>query len=68
MANAIGMRCYSEDEFCERSKDTGGEQSKGNEERRRRAPIYRRIGCLQLRQLLYKVATETKMCHRARKR
>ena len=35
LANAIGMRCYGEDEFCERTKDTGGEQTGGKEERRR---------------------------------
>ena len=40
MANAIGMRCCSEDEFCERSKDTGGEQTGGKEERRRQVLLF----------------------------
>ena len=40
MANAIGTRCYSENEFCERSKDTGGEQTGGKEERRRRVLLF----------------------------
>jgi len=33
-ANTIDMRCYGEDEFRERGKDTGGEQTRGKEERR----------------------------------
>ena len=40
LANAIGTRCYGEDEFREHGKGTGGEQSKGKEERRRRVLLF----------------------------
>ena len=68
MANAIGTRCYSEDEFCERSKDTGGEQTGGKKNDGGGAPIYRGEGRVRRRQLTNEFATETAACHRVRKR
>ena len=40
LANAIGMRCYGEDEFRRHGKVTGGEQMGGKEERRRRVLLF----------------------------
>ena len=40
LANAIGTRYYGEDEFHERSKGTGSEQSTGKEERRWRMLLF----------------------------
>jgi len=40
LANAIGTRCYGEDEFRERGKVTGGEQTGGKEERRSRVLLF----------------------------
>ena len=67
MANAIGTRCYSENEFCERGKVTRGEQTRGKKNDCGGAPIYRGEGRVRLRQLTYEVATETAACHHTRK-
>ena len=40
MARAIGMRCYGEDEFRERGKVTGGEQTRRKEKRRWRVLLF----------------------------
>ena len=40
LANTIDTRCYGEDVFRRHGKDTGGEQSKEKEERRRRVRLY----------------------------
>ena len=68
LANVIGMRCYGEDEFCKRSKDTDGEQAGGKKNDGGGAPIYRGEGRVWLRQLPNEVAMETAACHSARKR